>query len=164
MINYNDTSEIFDEHFDKISLKNYAKYYLKKNIVQINNSVTSTYTMSNSSNATCDMCCSALKSRMKIYIFECYHFLCSDCFNNVNSIIKSRNLCPFCKNSISNNDFIASFGEHGRPPHYFFETKILEIMKNDIDKINVSDVDSDGSETIGSSYEMDYDDPLMQID
>lgn len=96
------------------------------------------YNFYNDSIHTCPYCFEHFKKNDNICISLCYHYWCETCHKNLKS-----NKCGFCKQNISNNYFIDSLGEIG-----FFEKSshsldMIQIIKDDINLIQIDADDYD---------------------
>lgn len=85
------------------------------------------YQMKNASDNICNICMEELQSKTKIYIFDCFHFVCEKCFKK----ILPMNVCPTCRKEIKPNEFIKSDGKSGLGPKNFYEMEIIKIIETD---------------------------------
>lgn len=123
----------------------FKKYKPTKNITK--------YKFNSNSAYSCHYCFENFKANESMCISSCYHYWCEYCDKKIKNI-----LCGFCKNQIEPNEFIDTLGKSG-----FFEKSshclnLIEIIKEDIDSINLcsDDYNIQLSELINNSkYESD---------
>ena len=77
------------------------------------------------------------KTYTNLYIFDCYHYMCYECYTSI------KNKCPVCKQEIKNNEFIKKVLENNENidqndiPTKEHQQKILNLIKHDL--YNVED-------------------------
>lgn len=103
------------------------------------------YKFYNDSIQECSYCYEHLKKNDIICINSCYHYWCDNC-NDKLKIDK----CGFLQNPIESNEFIDTLGEKG-----FFEKNshsldLIQIIKDDIDLIQVDEFDDSNPGEIDS--------------
>ena len=101
------------------------------NNLKINNNNTSKYKFNTDTNHSCGYCFENFKSNDILCINSCYHYWCENC----NS--KLKNKCGFCRKQIEPNEFIDTLGSKGLFLKNEHTLKVIQIIKEDIDSIEI---------------------------
>ena len=122
--------------FDSINIMLNRSYIPILNYCNLKN--IPTYCFNSDTDHQCYVCLNDIKKNTTIYIFECFHFFCAACTEDV--VKKSK--CPICRKKLEPNKILKNMDN---TPHKIFVTKfehyILNIIKQDLDTI-----DSDNEE------------------
>ncbi len=102
------------------------------NRINMERYINSSYKLHNNIEETCGICFNEFKKDTKIYVLNCYHYLCEQCFTNTVNTTNATQNCPFCRKEMIPNIFIESKGESGNIPTGEHEKKIFEIIRSDL--------------------------------
>jgi len=95
---------------------------------------TSKYKFYNDSKESCSICFEKFNHGQSVCVNSCYHYWCDKCESKF-----TNNLCPFCRKTLEPNLFLDSKGETRFFQKTEHQMKIINIIKNDIDKISKID-------------------------